>query len=429
MKTKGLMVISLLILFIFPLISAVEFNVNDNYKQGETMIAKVSGNFINPLVKENILFYQGHVRIPFEYGVAQLNGDYYIYALLLGKAQGNYSISLENIKYLIGAEVVSNNIIKNFTITNETADFSLKPGFIATPSDFSLKVQNLKDNQITINVKTPPANGSSRNVFVSSQDLHQDSFSLRSGEVKDINFLLGDGLPGFSKIELTSNNLDYKVPVSVYSSSVQSSADIFKIEPLELILSIPTNTITKRTVYLYNIGNTAITNITLSLSDSISSFVNISQAQISNLEAKSNIPIGLTILSPGEADITGSLKAMQGGDISYSQITLKFLNNYIPPNETATTPYTNQNCVDIPGTIYDTVTERCDAETVYAKDNVCCLGNVTKIQANSNSWTGRIIAISIFVLIGVVILWFYFKKFKKAKKPVDLLEIAKPKKD
>src|SRR3990167_3111664 len=90
----------LLILFLFPVASAVQVDTKSEFSQGETLLAKISGNFINPLTKENIFFYRGHVRTPTIYEISKTNNDYYLYAQLLGKASGNYSLAIENTRYM-----------------------------------------------------------------------------------------------------------------------------------------------------------------------------------------------------------------------------------------------------------------------------------------------------------------------------------------
>ena len=172
------LVFLLLILLIFPIISAIEFDVKEEFSQGETLIAKVSGNFLIPLQRENVFFYREHVRIPVEYDIKKINNDYYIYALLLGKDSRNYSIALENIRYMQIGEVSEEDVVKNFTINNQTADFSVNPGFVSG-GEFSLAVQNLKDKQITINV----------NVGNISGGVFPDLVILTSGQKKDIDFV------------------------------------------------------------------------------------------------------------------------------------------------------------------------------------------------------------------------------------------------
>ena len=58
--------ILILLLLILPLMTAVEVNMNTEFAQGETLMAKISGNFLEQVEKENILFYRDHVRIPLD---------------------------------------------------------------------------------------------------------------------------------------------------------------------------------------------------------------------------------------------------------------------------------------------------------------------------------------------------------------------------
>jgi hypothetical protein len=427
MKIKGFIILFVFILLILPSISAVEFNVNSNFKQGETILTRISGNFITPPTKENIFFYEGHIRIPMEYDIANIQGDYYFYTFLSGKSQGNYSISIENVKYMKGSEVSQENIVRNFSITNETAAFSLKPGFVLASGNFYLEVQNLLDKQITIEIDTA-SNNSGRDIIISASGSKESSVSLKSGEIKKINFELGTGNSSFQQIELSSGNLNYKVPVYVSASSQQapdSTTSTQKFEPSELIYSIPTNLITKRIIFLYNIGNKEMKNISLSLSDEISPFVNLSSYYIETLGANNNLPIELFFFSAGETEVEGTLKAnINGEKMIYSSIALKFLNDYVPVNESEQSYV--ETCAELQGKICAS-TESCDKESVYAKDNVCCLG---ACKSTEKKGSGRIlIAIGIFVVIAAGLFWFYKKKYKKAKKPVDLLDIAKEKKD
>jgi len=421
---KKLFLIAFLIFLLLPLIYAVEFNIKENFAQGETMIAKVSGNFITPITKSNVFFYKEHVRIPMDYGVEKIDKEYYIYASLSGKAEGNYSISIENVQYMKGAETLSDNIVKNFSITNATADFSLKPGVIVSSGDFSLEIQNLKDKQIAVIVKTQIANISERDISIITQETTAKvvSVSLVSGEVGKIYFKSGSGLPTFQKIELKSENFTYEIPVYIFTSLTNQEAP-YRLEPAELISSIPTNSIIKKIIFLYNTGDREIRNISLSLSDSIKPFVNLSQNYVESLASKTNIPIELSFLSPGETEVSGTLKANINSEMMlYSQISLKFLSNYTPVNDSSHS--SNKTCEELQGKICSQG-EACDKGIEYARDSVCCLGNC--VSTSKKSPVGTIIAIAIFIVLIVVGIWFYKKKYKKAKKPVDLLKIANKK--
>ena len=75
-------------------ISAIELTINPEFKSGETIQLKISGNFLNPLTSEDILFYRSHVKVPFDYNLAQIEEEYYIYATQ-EKQPGNYSIEIK----------------------------------------------------------------------------------------------------------------------------------------------------------------------------------------------------------------------------------------------------------------------------------------------------------------------------------------------
>jgi len=199
---KRIVFVLVIFLFLFPIIFAVEFTIKDEFKQGETLLAKVSGNFVEPVLKENINFYRGHVRVSIEPFVAKINDEFYIYAFLPDTAN-NYSMVISGVKYMNGSQLSEANITKEFVITNSTADFSLSPGFVVADSDFSLEVQNLKDSKITIEITSETISGDEEDF------LFNDSVSLRSGEIKKIKFNLDKITePTFKIVQLTSGDSD-----------------------------------------------------------------------------------------------------------------------------------------------------------------------------------------------------------------------------
>jgi len=254
MIKKGAIILT--ILFLLPIISSVEFDMKQVFDQGETLLARVSGNFLEPLQRENIFFYRGHVRIPMEYDVTKINDEFYIYAIL-DKPENDYSIAIEDVQYMKGAEVTDEDIKKDFLVTNNTAVFKVSPGFIATDKDFSVEVQNLLDKKINITVK---------------DNYNINSISLKSGEIEKLNFQLQDITePEFSFLELSSENLIYQIPVYAFSTEKpdEKKQKEFKFEPSELIISMPTDSETKRIVYLYNTGEASLENFSIFISESL----------------------------------------------------------------------------------------------------------------------------------------------------------------
>jgi hypothetical protein len=423
---KSILIILLLTLLILPSVLAVEFDVKEQYAQGETLIAKVSGTFISPITTDNIFFYREHTRIPIEFDVNGANGEYYIYALLENKNAGNYSISIENAQYKKGAETINEPITKNFSITDKTADFSINPGFVFPTGGFSIDIQNLKDNQIIIDVNTNLNDSTSREIFISSPEVSDAaSISLISGQEKQINFKLSPGPAALKKITMQTNNTFYEIPISLLTASEGNQEATFSLEPSKFTYSLPTNSQVKKTVYIYNTGNTEMKNISILLSDSLKSFANVSVSKIDKLDAGSNTQFELIFSSKTEGEVEGDLKAIAGETIAYSSISLKFLNNYVAPaNETVVGQSSQKTCAELQGISCNKEGFKCSKEMIDAKDGWCCKGTC---DSTATSSVGKIIAIVIVVVIVAGLIWFYLKKYKKAKKPVDLLEVAKGK--
>lgn len=412
--------------------SAVEFDMKSNFSQGETLMAKVSGNFLEPILKENIFFYRGHVRIPIEYDVGKISNEFYIYALLSEKKSNNYSLIIKNIKYMKGSQISEEELVKDFSITENISDFSINPGFIITKENFFIEVQNLQDYKITIQIKTITENETSEEddggLFGSfgngkEEETEENSVTLISGEIKKINFDIDDAEPTFKKIELSTGNFTYTIPVYTYVETKSEKKEKgLSLEPSEFNISLPTNSNTTRIIYLYNTGQEALKNISLVISDSLKPYVNISISEIEELEEDSNIKIELYLFSEEEEKIEGHIKAQIENEslITYSEISLDFLQDYVPLEDEV---LITKTCSEINGTICSK-DEECSGEQVNAKDTVCCLGVCEEIK---ESPIGIIIGVGMIIIIAGFVIWFFMKKYHGVKKPVDLLKIAKGK--
>ncbi len=421
-----------LLLLLLPMTSAVEFDMKTEFSQGETLMAKVSGNFLEPILKENIFFYRGHVRISINPEVAKIDDEFYIYAPLLGKNPDNYSISIENIRYMKGSQVSEEDIVKNFSITQGMADFSITPGFIISKNDFFIEAQNLQDYQITVQIKTDSPSNGGFFAFLFEDAAEENSVILKSGEIKKINFELENiTQPTLKTIELSTENLKYEIPVYVYLylSEKESNDSVkekkFELEPLGLNISISTNSNTTRIIYLYNTGDATLENISLSVSDSLKPYLCFSIDEIEELNENSSIKIELYLSSDDEEKtIEGQIKAKEDNLYTYSAIFLNFIKDYVPSDDEEEIITTIKTCEEMTGIICEE-DEECDGESEYAKDGKCCLGTCEEIKESS---TGKIIGWSIVILVIAFVIWFFKAKYRGAKKEVDLFKIAKGKK-
>jgi len=182
------LIIILTILFILPTILAANISMKTEFNSQETLIAKVSGNFLKPILDENIFFYRTHVRVPMDYDIVKINDDFYIYALLPDtESQKNYSIVIKNVRYIKNGQSTEEEIKKDFLISEQKADFNIKPGFVVANDDFFIETKNLQDSELEIKINYG----------------NQKSIELESGEIKKINFELKDFDKEFQLLKLT----------------------------------------------------------------------------------------------------------------------------------------------------------------------------------------------------------------------------------
>src|SRR3972149_2841380 len=190
-KILFLLTFSLAVLIILiQNISAVQIEMKDTYSQDETLIATITGNFVDALSSSNLFFYRDHVRVPTQFTLSKIESDYYLYALLSGKNAGNYSLQIQGVRYKVGIETKDDDVIKNFTIAENTADFYVVPGFVRTSSDFSLELTNLMDSSLEIRVtyENSSAGGGFFESLFGSGTGGTRTVTFSAGQTKKVNF-------------------------------------------------------------------------------------------------------------------------------------------------------------------------------------------------------------------------------------------------
>ena len=438
--------IALFILILFPVISAASVELKSEFDQGETLMATISGDFVEPLARENVLLYRGHVRIPLDVEIIKIKDTYYVYAQLFDKTEGNYSLRLENAIYVILNNIIEEDIIKNFTITNRTADFSVDPGFVVTETSFSIGMQNFKDSGITINIienqtSKEESNKSAGFFGFFSEDEEQaqegDSVSIGAFQSREVIFNITNITKTTLKtIELNTANTKYEIPVYVIIKGVASEEPKkrnFVFSPVETSVSMATGSTTNRIFYLYNNGEADLEDIEILVSDSIAPYTSISREFVDELEANESVKITLTFDSDySEIIIEGDIIADASGLFTYIAVSLNFINDYepppgeedeeIPPKDPAAVLGT---CQELGGEICSE-NQKCSEGTEIAHDGNCCLAECVEKETGGSK--GKVIGWTIIIAAVIFVFWFFKTKYRGAKKKVDLLKIAKGKK-
>ena len=371
-------ILSFVFLFLaLPLVSSLSIDMPTNISQGETVIASIQGNFLDSISKSNIEFYRDYVQTTFDYDLARIGDTYYIYFQTLNKAQNNYSISITGVRYYVGSQISNADITQNFTLNSEQADFYINKGSIITYGNFSIKLQNLNADTITVNLDTSIDSGSTYGffdfLFKNTEFSPGESITLLSGEIRDLDIVL-DGVneTTIRTITLSSDNTEYYIPVYV-------------------ILQTPTN-----------VTNTTTTsNNTTTSTDNTSTIVNETTNESSGSSFWDLFKSNNTEESSTDVNETTNTTIIINGTVTNT--TLK-------------------TCSQLGGEICTTSNETCDGTSVTAKDNYCCIGTcVEKTKSN----TGKIIGWSIIGLIIILLIMFKMKLNKTKRKNINLLKIPK----
>lgn len=410
----------LLLLLLLPLLSAVQINLNSNFSQGETLTSQIFGNFINSIQPENILLYEGHVRVSFIPYVSFDNGTYYIYGQLTGKSPGNYSLVLSGITYFESGKTKSEDVSKNFTILNNTADFSIDPGFVNTKSSesFFINAQNLGGDILYVNSYLSNGlsdiNGSSAN------------YSILPGETKKIDFSVSK--IDVSKVDavLKTVNTSYIVPVflSPHEVNYKNNSALFEVNPSEMNVSLPVNSSTARYIYIYNM-NQLPENVSASASENLIPFLIFNSSVL--VGSNSTLKLQINIFSgSNETFEQGTINLTSGNFARQVPFLLNVSKNYIPFNGSSVNNSQSlfENCAQLGGTKCNS-NETCSGETKNAQDGICCLGTCKVIQENNS---GKIIGWFLVGIIVVALAVFFIKRYSKAKRrPINLLGFTKKK--
>lgn len=151
---KRMIFVFLLPIFVvcsLQIVSAISTTLNDSYSKGETIITEVSGNILEPIGAVNVEFRRGHVIVPFDYDLKKLGETYYLWAIT-PQTEMNYTLIIKNITTFVSGKVQKINYERNFSVSGNLSDYSIKPGFILTDKNFEVKVQLNEDNNKQIDV-------------------------------------------------------------------------------------------------------------------------------------------------------------------------------------------------------------------------------------------------------------------------------------
>lgn len=429
--------IFLLVLLILPLTTAVNIDMKSDFSQGETILAKFSGSFLDTITKDDVSFYRTHNKIPIEFDIMKADDYFYIYAIN-DKAPGDYSLYIEGPRYYNQGEITDEPFSANFSVTDDLADFSINPGFIRTTTDFQVELKNLQETEVVININQEKIQNESEKGFFeglfgnlilsltgkTTLNLdEEDSITLSPNEIRKLDFNLGE-IPETTtkKIIFESENSFYEFVAYIPSKVEGPYLVSLNFEPSELMVFLYPNETKEEKVILENIGNKFLPNITLELSNNLEPYIELSKNTIYNLDANKSAEVLLLFRPENKSQtIEGELTARITNETEDLVIIFEMLGE--ASNKTEPTSSISKTCEDLDGEIFEEP-QICDGEERFAKDGNCCFGKITEPEKSN---TGLIIGWIIILIIIVFLIWFFKFRYKKSKREVDLFKIAKGK--
>ncbi len=434
---KSLLVLAFVLLFI-PLVFSIQIETDSELNQGETLVAKLYGNFYKPILENNVYFYRNtYTPVPLEFELLKIEEDYYISASSLGKTPGNYSLVIKNSEYSVaGGQTSSEDIRINFTILENFADFSTYPGIQILENSrnpFYLEIQNLKDAQINISVDANPSEqneqgGFFESLFGSGNKKTGEQFVFKANEKKQIELEFENLTEtGLRTIKLSSGNFTQNIFVYVLSAEEKEEIGKLSFEQKILNVSLAENSGAERILYLKNSGTKDFENVTFMIDDSLKRYISVSPDFFEFFEANETQKIILNISSKENSEkISGAIKALASdGNFVFLEINIEIIEGFIPQNNiTEELPKITKTCEEINGS-FCASSQKCSGEQVTAQNGVCCLAECVEKKKSS---AGKIIGWGIIIILIILYAWFYLSRYKKTKSKVDLLKVAEGRK-
>lgn len=393
MKKTGL---ALFLILALPLSLALSVDIQSNYLPGQTIIIKLDGNFLDNIQKSDVSFMSGRDFLPLTFDLAKIKDDYYLYAILQDFPR-NYTLTIKNVHYTESGIEKTSNLVYNFSTSNNTALFSVEPGFIIATSNFSVKIKSRIQD---INVQSSFLN-SSQNIFI--KEGKSASLFFSAGNSENLNFLA-----------LFSGDLSYNLPVYIIKKQRIINASLpltsLKFNKPVFNLSIIKKQNFQFEIELLNNGQTDLHNITIS---SDSELVKISPEKINSLLSEDSVLLNLSVKAGESGVFSANLKASADDYEASSLIYLNSLENLAS--------YTNftKNMSDIPVSktcgeeqgIFCQADEICSSNVKLTSEaKLCCLGKCNK-ASSGGKWIFLIILLIILAAGG----YFFYRKAKLKK--------------
>ena len=398
----------LIILLLIPSALAISTDMKESYEQGETMIVEIIGNILQPIEKDDVELFRGHVQVPIDYDVKRIGQKYYFYGIA-PQNENNYSLKINNLLTTIDGVTQEIDFIQNFSTTAESVDYSIKPGFAIFEDEFEFTINLNRDLEETISIDFP----------------EETDIILNSGENK-IEITSIENETGFRIIQIGK----YSVPVFILELPPEPkvSTTNLKIFPKRIESILLYGQTKSYPISITNEGDSEITDLVLNYNSDV---FDVEPISIPIIEPNETVSFNLSLKTQDEP--ISEILTLES-DYFYEKIELNI--SYTENINETETPYLEENysetqgyyCSELGGDSCS-ADEECSSETVPTIDvNNCCLETCSTFEDKSLAWLGFVIGL--IILIVLIVVGIRYKKSKEKpsalKKQVTQAKKANP---
>ena len=354
------------------------------------MIAELSGSIFGSLSASDIEFTRGHVQVgSFEYDLKRLGDRYFLYAVA-PFAPNNYTLLIHNVETLINGQQVVIDFMQNFTVTNETAPYTLRPGLIITGQDFDISFTSYAELPQEISLEVA---GNTTLVLA-------PGVTTREVEIEEFTYGFHTLLLGRYEFSLYST---YVAPATNHTSS--GPPRIIELSPGRFDHRFIRGT--EPHVVTFIIRNTAERDLSGFEFTYDDDRFKLEPSRLRKLKANETATFNLTVLS--EESISDLFTILVDDEEFELPLELLFdeenASTVVAPSSNVTTSsVTGQySCNELNGRVCLT-SQQCSGETVTTKEGACCRGSCIDVKKTTSLvWLGYVIgliALLILIIIG-----------------------------
>src|SRR3989344_5658701 len=150
---KKLVFVALAFLFLQG-VYALSTDMKETYRPGETVISKIQGVVLSEINPSQMILKRNNLEVAFDYDIKRINGDYYFW-FIVPQNLANYRMIVEDVTTTSAGQTVTLDLVENFSVAGGLIDYSVKPGFIVTSSNFELTSVLYEDIDKEISVDFP----------------------------------------------------------------------------------------------------------------------------------------------------------------------------------------------------------------------------------------------------------------------------------